>query len=143
MYFSQPGCGVRDHTPDCLCDVHVVEPVEIMDGWENDSFMIRPLLERIGASAWTRNGLLDLLTKQLDLHDDLVAYNLLAEHNSRTRAEGNNLLTRGQRRAIQQMSEARIKNSVIRSHMSERYGVDMTAAQVGKVVNDHRKRFRK
>lgn len=142
MPLDKPGCGVSDHTPDCLCDVHVTEPVSVMENWERDSFMIRPLLERMGHASWTPQGVLELLTKQLDLHDDLVAYNeRVEESGSRVAAMSSQfLVSPGQRRAMVQMKQAGIPNTVIRSHMSERYGVELTNSNVSHIVARSRRR---
>lgn len=139
MPLDGPGCGVRNHPSDCLCDVVVVEPVEIMENWTSDSFMIRPLLERMGESAWTREGLLDLLTKQVDIHDDLVAFTSDTQSLERAKMYDRSDISNGRRHTIREMSDAGIRPRQIRQHLLERYGVDASERQVHSVIDAHRK----
>lgn len=144
MPLSGPGCGVRNHHPDCLCDVHVTEPVPVMENWATESFMIRRLVEMMGPDTLHhRTSLLELLTKQVDLHDDLVAYHQENDVTQRARMFEESKLTVGMRMAIRQMDDARIRNNDIRQYLEERYGVETTYAEVRNVMDSHRRTKRK
>lgn len=144
MPLDGPGCGVRDHTPDCLCDVHVVEPVPVMENWATESFMIRRLVEMMGPDTLhNRTSLFELLVRQVDLHDDMLAYHAEFAKNPRARLFDDDKLSGGMRTAIRQMDDARIPNVEIREYLSERYGVDATYEEVRCVIDSHRRTKRK
>ena len=144
MPLDGPGCGTPNHTPDCLCDVHVTEPVQIMDNWIRDSYMIAPLLERMGDVPWGTDGVLELLSKQLDVHDDMEAYELFKAENPRAMViENAEAMPPRVRLAILQMSRDGMSYSVIRSHIHERYGHDMLANDVGRIVREDRRNKRR
>lgn len=144
MPLDGPGCGVRDHTPDCLCDVHVVEPVSMMENWATESFMIRRLVEMMGPDTLhNRTSLFELLVRQVDLHEDALAYRTEFASNPRARLFDDDKLSGGIRTAIRQMGDARISNAKIREHLSERYQVDATYGEVASVIDSHRRTKRK
>lgn len=144
MPLDGPGCGVPDHTPDCLCDVHVVEPVAIMENWATESFMIRRLVEMMGPDTLHhQTSLFELLVRQVDLHDDIVAFNQENEVTGRGRLFEDDKLRVGVRMAIRQMDDARISNEKIREYLAERYGIDATYEEVRCVIDSHRRTKRK
>lgn len=144
MPLDGPGCGVADHTPDCLCDVHVTEPVQVMDNWVRDSYMIAPLLERMGDVPWCTAGVLELLSKQLDVHDDMEAYEFFKAENPRAMViENAEAMPPRVRLAIIQMSKSGMSNSVIRSHLLERYDFELEAYRVSRVVTEYRRNKRR
>lgn len=139
MPLDGPGCGVPDHTSDCLCDVHVTEPVEIMDNWTRDSYMIAPLLERMGDTPWSTEGVLDLLSKQVDIHDDMEAYEFFKAENPNSRVLDNiDAMPPRVRLAVIQMSDAGHAGKAIRSHLLERYGYDMKYSRISHTVGAYR-----
>jgi hypothetical protein len=144
MPLDGPGCGVPDHTPDCLCDVHVTEPVSVMDNWVRDSFMIAPLLERMGDVPWGTQGVLELLSKQLDVHDDMEAYEFFKAENPRSMILDNaGALPPRVRLAVVQMSKSGIPHPVIRSHIRERYDYVLSASRVARIMGDYRRNKRR
>lgn len=144
MPLSGPGCGVRDHHLDCLCDVHVTEPVPVMENWATESFMIRRLVEMMGPDTLHhRTSLLELMTRQVDLHEDLLAYHEEFAKNPRARLFEDSHLSGGMRRTIQEMTDEGHRNSSIRAHLSERHGVEATERQVHAVVDSYKRTKRK
>lgn len=144
MPLDGPGCGVRNHHPDCLCDVHVTEPVPVMENWATESFMIRRLVELMGPDTLHhRTSLLELLIRQVDLHDDLLAYQNELRTNPTARMFDDSKLTGGMRAAIKEMDDAKIKRAKIREYLYERYGVDVTQAELHSAIDSHRRAKRR
>ena len=65
-------CGIEEHPEECLCDVIIVAPVEIMPE-VNDLWMMRETAEYFDYSLpWTPDKLLDLFEKVVELHDKWI-----------------------------------------------------------------------
>lgn len=141
MPLDGPGCGNKRHPPECLCDVHVVEPVPIMGNWATDSFMARRLIAALRLSRpWSDGDILKLLTAQTHLHDDVVAYNKRIEEGVMSPFSSTTVLTHGQRQAVLDLAEEGRTNKEIRSYMAETYGVHLERTLVHNTVARHRKR---
>lgn len=144
MPLDKPGCGVSDHDTDCLCDVHVTEPVSVMENWATESFMIRRLLEEMGPDTLHHQAsLLELLVRQVDIHDSLVAYQEAVQQNPNARLFEDSKLSGGMRMAIRQMSTSGYKSKQIQEYLNERYDVGATYADVCVVVDSDRRSRRR
>lgn len=141
MPLDGPGCGKKRHPSDCLCDVHVGEPVPIMENWATDSFMARRIIKMLGLGRpWSNEDILKLLTTQTHFHDDVVAYNKRIEEGGIAPFPASSVLTYGQRQAITDLSEEGRSNAQIRSYMAETYGLDLDRTHVHNVVARHRRK---
>ena len=144
MELPGPGCGVRDHDNACLCDVIVTNPVPVMERWATDSYMIAPLLERMGSDTLHHpTSLFELLVKQVDIHDSAVTYEEELTVNDKARLFDDSYLSGGARRAIKEMNDAGIKNSVITEYIEFRYGVALSPKETSDIVQSHKRTKRK
>lgn len=65
-------CGIEEHPEDCLCDVIITTPVEIMPEI-NDLWMFQETAEYFDYSVpWTPDKLLDLMERIVTLHDKWI-----------------------------------------------------------------------
>lgn len=63
------GCGIAEHTADCLCDVHIGTPAPIM-GPVSDGWMFRQVAERLGLGIpWDTDSVLEVYAKVTELYD--------------------------------------------------------------------------
>lgn len=63
------GCGIAEHTADCLCDVRIGTPVPVM-GQVADGWMFRQVADRLGVGIpWNKSNVLDVFTTVTELYD--------------------------------------------------------------------------
>jgi hypothetical protein len=129
-------CGVDDHDPECLCDVIVDKPVEVMRNWGRDSFMVQRLIEEMGLSQGLKPGdLLRLLELQTMLHDDVVAYNeRVAEGSSPNMNEEARKLSTGRMRHVEQMHEDGWDGRQIRTYAMDMWNLALSRGHVSHII---------
>jgi hypothetical protein len=71
------GCGVAEHGPECLCDVHIVKPTLTVTDWVNHVWMGRELCELRGyGKPWTGAMLADYLSDLGTFHAALKLHGM-------------------------------------------------------------------
>lgn len=128
-------CGTADHDSECLCDVVVDEPAEIMKNWSQHSFMVKRLVEELGiGQPWTPDDLLRLLEFQTMLHDDVEAYNeRVAQGSTPTMWENRRKFSPGQVKHIEQMYEDGWTGKQIRIYCRMMWGIETDRTHVSNI----------
>lgn len=141
--FPATSCGTEGHGSECLCDVVVDKPVEIMKDWGRDSFMVKRLVEELGISQpWYPSDLLRLLELQTMLHDDVVAYETrVAEGSTPVLWQNKRKFSPGQLRHVEQMHDDGWTGQQIRAYCRSMWGIEASRSHVSK-LNDRAKERR-
>jgi hypothetical protein len=128
-------CGVKKHPPECLCDVVITEPVPVMENWATDSFMARELIKHLDLSApWTNEKILELLTAQTHVHDDLVEMKRREQAGTATVLKGENQKLRpGQVAAAEALCLQGYSHGQVRTAMLETYGIELERSHAAKI----------
>lgn len=140
--FPATSCGTRNHKSDCLCDVVVVKPVEIMAEWGRDSFMVKRLIEKQHLSSpFSQEDVLHLLELQVMLHDDVVAYNTRVDAGSRpAMTESRRTMSPGQMRHIEEMYDDGWTGKQIRAYCHFMWGLVTDRTNVSNIRRRAEKR---
>jgi len=138
--FPATSCGTDGHDSDCLCDVVVDKPVEVMKDWGRDSFMVKRLVEELGiGQPWYPSDLLRLLELQTMLHDDVVAYETrVAEGSTPVLWQNKRKFSPGQLRHVEQMYDDGWTGRQVRAYCRLMWGIEATRSHVSK-LNDRAK----
>lgn len=125
--YRQSTCGKKRHDPLCLCDVVVKEPVKIIEDYGRTSFMSLRLIEVLGLSSpWGDEQILQLLTAQVSLHDDLVEYKYRSENGISTQQpKVGRKFTLGQGATIGKMYEDGWSHAEVRTYVLDQWGVEL------------------
>lgn len=84
------GCGVMEHGPECLCDVHIAEPTPTVTDWVHDVWMGPEICELRGyGKPWTSAMLADYLTDLSTFHAALKLHGM----DNQTGSLGSEVLT--------------------------------------------------
>ena len=138
-------CGKKRHDPLCLCDVVVKEPVKIIEDYGRTSFMSLRLIEVLGLSSpWGDEQILQLLTAQVSLHDDVVEYKRRQQYGISTQQpNAGRKFTLGQGAAIAEMYEDGWSHNEVRTFVLDQWGIELDRVYAHRLQERARGRKRK
>ena len=135
---SPEGCGVIEHVPECLCDVIIDKPVEIMENFHLDYWGIRTAM-KVGDYSIPFDG-----AKFADMmHKFCVASDILAERERRAQAgiydngqqlsmHGNAKMSFEARQFVKNCVDNKQKYADIIRQVQETFGVSITKSYISK-----------
>lgn len=131
-------CGVAEHDEDCLCDVVVTEPVQIMDNWIRDSWMASKIVQYAGLSApYSNEDILTLLSTQVAMRDEMQRQAQTKEQQrraARIRHDARKtLFTKEQMEEVRQLLASGMNTTQVRVHCKVKWDIDLKKSYASKI----------
>ena len=124
---NKPGCGHKDHDPDCLCDVVVKKKTPILIDLPKDMMYASVICEHMEYSApWTSEKLLSMLSMCARAHDML---------NSDTVQRGwtlNNKVTPAAKEFIRESIDSGVRNATVIRQVKEMFNIEISQSYISK-----------
>jgi hypothetical protein len=126
-WLRRPGCGDKSHDEDCLCDVHIKEPVPIRVSFPHDITFASVIAEHMGYEApYTTSQVLEIMqmaARAKDLLSNPLAH-LVWREDSKVPYEA--------REYMREAAEAGIRNRDVIKTVQEHWGVTVSQAYISK-----------
>lgn len=128
MWMARPGCGVKKHDADCLCDVQLPDkPTPVNVNFPHDITFALLICEHMGYEApYAHNDVLDCLQMAARAKDMLDSP--LMEHKWRE----NQKVPHDARKFMRECAEQGMRNKEVRRLVMDTWGVEVSAAYISK-----------